>query len=266
VNARNGLLVGLLVTVVAGFGFYTLALKPKRQEAARLDREIAAQEETLRTAQALLAANQRARDGFREAYATVVRLGKAVPADDDVQSLVVQMHAAARKAGVDFSSINLASSGTSSSASDGTAAATPLPPGATVGPAGFPMMQFELKFRGRYFGLGDFLRRLHGFVRASNDSMRVTGRLLTLDGVKLEPQEEGLTDISATVAATTYLVSPLEGLTGGATATGPAGAGTPAAGAATGGTTAAPSATAAPGEGTTPLPAPASATSTGGIR
>jgi hypothetical protein len=264
VNARNGLLVGLLVTVVAGFGFYTLALKPKRQEAARLDREIAAQEETLRTAQALLAANERARDGFREAYATVVRLGKAVPADDDVQSLVVQMHAAARKAGVDFSSINLASSGTSSSASDGTAAATPLPPGATVGPAGFPMMQFELKFRGRYFGLGDFLRRLHGFVRASNDSMRVTGRLLTLDGVKLEPQEEGLTDISATVAATTYLVSPLEGLTGGATATGPA-AGTPTTGTTTGGTTAAPAATATPGTGNA-LPAPASATSTGGIR
>ncbi len=125
-------------------------------------------------------------------------------------------------------------------------------------------MQFELQFRGRYFGLGDFLRRLHGFVEASNDSLRVTGRLLTLDAVKLQPQQEGLSDISATVNATTYLVSPLEGLTGGATASGPAGAGTPAAGTTTGGATAAPPAT--PGEGTTALPAPAAATSTGGIR
>jgi Tfp pilus assembly protein PilO len=266
VNARNGLLVGLLVTVVAAFGFYTLALKPKRQEAAKLDHRIAKQHDELQSAEALLATNQNARDHFRQAYATVVRLGKAVPADDDVRSLVVQLHAAARRAGVDFASIGLSSSPTTATSDPTAAPATPLPPGATVGPAGFPTMQFQLQFRGRYFGLGDFLHRLHGFVRASNDSLRVTGRLLTLDGVKLEPQEEGLSNISATVDATTYLVSPLEGLTGGATASGPSGAGTPAAGTTTGGTTAAPSATATPGEGTTPLPAPAAATSTGGIR
>ena len=260
-NARNGLLVGLLVTVVAGFGFYTYALKPKRQEAAKLEKDIAAQEQALQAAQALLASNTKARENFRQAYSTVVRLGKAVPADDDVRSLVVQLHDAARKADVDFASIRLSASGAGGAEADDATAAE-LPPGATVGPAGFPTMQFELQFRGRYFGLGDFLRRLHGFVEASNSSLNVTGRLLTLDTVSLEPQEEGMSDIAATVTATTYLVSPLEGLTGGATATGPTAAGTPAAGA----TTADPSATAAPGEGTTPLPAPASATSTGGIR
>jgi hypothetical protein len=265
VNARNGLLVGLLVTVVAGFGFYTYALKPKRQEAAKLEKDIAAQEQALQAAQALLASNTKARENFRQAYSTVVRLGKAVPADDDLRSLVVQLHAAARKAHVDFSSIRLASTAAAASPADA-ATATQLPPGATVGPAGFPTMQFELQFRGRYFGMGDFLRRLHGFVSASNESLRVTGRLLTLDGVKLEPSTEGLSDISATVNTTTYLVSPLEGLTAGATATGPAAAGTPATGTTTGGTTAAPSATATPGTGTTPLPAPAAATSTGGIR
>jgi Tfp pilus assembly protein PilO len=261
VNARNGLLIGLLVTVVAGFGFYTLALKPKRQEVAKLDKDIATQEQALQAAQTLLATNERARERFRQAYSTVVRLGKAVPADDDVRSLVVQLHAAARQADVDFASIRLSSAG----GTDG-ASATQLPPGATVGPAGFPTMQFSLEFRGKYFGLGEFLRRLHGFVEESNDSLQVSGRLLTLDSVNLTPQTEGMSDIAATVTATTYLVSPLEGLTGGATGTGPAGAAAPAAGAATGGTTAAPSGTAASGEGTSPLPAPASATSTGGIR
>ena len=46
------------------------------------------------------------RTHYKANYATVVRLGKAVPTDDDTRSLVVQLDAAAKRSGVDFDTIN----------------------------------------------------------------------------------------------------------------------------------------------------------------
>jgi Tfp pilus assembly protein PilO len=260
VNARNGLIIGLLLTIVAGYGFFHFALAPKREQADALQSQIDQQQQQLDAANALLAANSTARDRYQSSYASVVRLGKAVPADDDVRSLVVQLESAARRSGIDFSSIQLNAAAAASTGAATTA--TTLPPGATVGPAGFPVMQFAFRFRGQFFRLGDFFQRLHGFVKSSKDGVSVTGRLLTLDSLKLEPAAEGFPKINATVNATSYLVSPLEGLTAGATAAGPAGA------TATGGT-GAPTTSA----GTTPAPtstpgaaALADSSSTGGIR
>ena len=45
---------------------------------------------------------RRPRARTRANYATVVRLGKAVPADDDVRSLIVQLDSAAERSNVDF--------------------------------------------------------------------------------------------------------------------------------------------------------------------
>ena len=249
------ILIPVIAAVVAGAGFFMVVLKPKRQEASDLKTKIAAQQTELASARALLATNQKARETYRQAYSTVVRLGKAVPADDDIRSLVVQLDAAAKATHVDFQSINVAGGGGASSAE--AEGASQLPPGATVGPAGFPVRPFTSAFNGSFFNLGDFFDRLEGFVKARNQSLSVTGRLLTLDSLQLEPDASGFPRIKATVGATTYLVSPLEGATGGATATGPAGAGEATPGAATPATPSAPS---------TSAPAPTTATSTGAIR
>jgi hypothetical protein len=121
-------------------------------------------------------------------------------------------------------------------------------------------MQFAFTFKGQFFKLGDFFERLHGFVQSSRQGVSVTGRLLTLDSLKLAPDAEGFPKIDATVNATSYLVSPLEGLTAGATAAGPAGAtATGEATTTTAGTTPAPTST--PGAA-----ALADSSSTGGIR
>ena len=260
-NARNGLIMGLLLTIVAGYGFFHFALAPKREDASALQTQIDQQQQQLDAANALLAANSTARERYQASYASVVRLGKAVPADDDVRSLVVQLEAAARKAHIDFSSINLSTAAASAASATG-ATATQLPPGATVGPAGFPVMQFAFTFKGQFFNLGDFFERLHGFVKSNKQGVDVTGRLLTLDSLKLEPDSEGFPKINATVNATSYLVSPLEGLTAGASAAGPAGA-----------TTTGEAATSTTTAGTTPAPtstpgaaALADSSSTGGIR
>lgn len=221
-NTKNPILIVAVVAVLGGLGFYKLALGPKRDQVKEVKAKVEAAEQRLDAARTLLASNQEARGTYRRDYATVVRLGKAVPGDDDVRSLVVQLDHAAKATHVDFQSIEVGESA-SSSAAAGDATAQPLPPGATVGPAGFPVMPFTFTFRGGFFRLGAFFDKLDAFVKANNRNVAVTGRLLTVDGVKLEPDAAGFPDIKATVAAKSYLTSPLEGATGGATAAGPAG-------------------------------------------
>lgn len=260
-SANNRVIAAVLAVVAAAGAFYMFALKPKQKEASDLKAQIATKQDELDAARTLLASNQQAREQYREAYAAVVRLGKAVPADDDVKSLMVQLDAAAKATKVDFRSIDVG--GAAAAASTGTgASAVQLPPGATVGPAGFPVMPFSFAFTGSFFNLGDFFQKIEKLVQDKGDKLRVNGRLLTLDGLKLEPDSSlGFPHIRATVSATSYLVSPLEGATGGATAQGPAGA------------TAQPGTTGTTGSGTTPAPssgssapAPSTATSTGVIR
>ncbi|MGI8592882.1 MAG: hypothetical protein ACR2ML_00670 [Solirubrobacteraceae bacterium] len=73
------------VLVVGGLaGFYFFALKPKRAELAKLDTDIAGQQRQLDEARSLVQSSRVARGHFAGDYATVARLGKAVPVDDDV--------------------------------------------------------------------------------------------------------------------------------------------------------------------------------------
>jgi hypothetical protein len=254
---KNPILLLAIGAVLVSFGFYHFGLGPKRKEAAAAKAKIATAQDKLDQARTLLASNEAARKGYQSEYATVVRLGKAVPGDDDVRSLVVQLDRAAKRTHVNFQSIDVGggTAGALPSTTTGSASAPtqPLPPGVTVGPAGFPIMPFTFTFRGGFFRLGEFFHRLDDFVRTSNKHIDVTGRLLTVDGLKLEPDQSGFPNIKATVSATSYLVSPLEGATGGATPTSPTG------GSAAGGTT--PSVPNAPA-----TPPTTTATLTGGIR
>jgi Tfp pilus assembly protein PilO len=223
VNQRNPILIAVIALAVLAGGFYKFALSPKRQEANDLQVKVDDAQSRLDSARTLLASNEAARESYRADYATVVRLGKAVPGDDDVRSLVVQLDQAAKATHVDFQSIELGGS-TSGSTPSADASAATLPPGATVGPAGFPVMPFSFSFRGGFFRLAKFFARLDSFVKANNKNVSVTGRLLTVDGLKLEPDSTGFPNIKATVEATSYLVNPVEGSTAGATSAGPAGA------------------------------------------
>jgi hypothetical protein len=103
-------IVLLVVAAVVGLGaFYMLALKPKRQEAAKLGKDVEQAQKRVETAQADISAGEAARARYAVNYTTVARLGKAVPTDDDVPSLVYQLDSTARATGVDFRSVKLTS-------------------------------------------------------------------------------------------------------------------------------------------------------------
>ena len=233
---RNSILLVAVAVVAVVAAYWMLVLTPKREEAAKLDKQITAKQTALAAAEAEVADYEKARENYRANYSMVARLGKAVPVDDDVRSLMVQINAAAGHSGVDFRTINVAGSGAaaaaapSGTAKGATTTAAPPPGATTVGTAGFSTMPFAFRFQGSFFELGKFFNRLDKFVAVRNRGLDVTGRLLLLNSITLTPDAtKGFPMLSADVSANSYLLPPTEGLTAGATAAGPAGSGTAAA-------------------------------------
>jgi hypothetical protein len=248
---RIVLLVVLGAAILAGFWFMVLA--PKREEATKLDAKVAAAQQRLQQAQSVLSQAQSAKRAYESDYATVARLGKAVPKDDNMPSLLYQLQYAARGARVDFRSVQVsgaapsapaapatqASNAAAKSGSDGSsgasgsspsstttpapatqAVAASLPPGATVGSAGFPTMPFQFTFRGSFFDMEHLLDSVQRFVSVDGKDVRVSGRLLTIDGIALQPQT--FPEVKASITATAYLLPADDDATGGAGAQGPA--------------------------------------------
>jgi hypothetical protein len=219
----------VVVVVAAVVGAWLLVIQPKRDQAAKLGGQVSAAQSQLNGARADVAQGEIARRQFGSAYAELAKLGEAVPADDSVPSLIYQLQSAASAAGVDFRSLQLnnnSSASTPTTSGSGSSAAknanASLPPGVTVGSAGFPAEQFTFTFRGNFFHLADFFNRLQRFVVASNNRISVRGRLMTLNALNLAPGTGGFPQITATVSATTYLVPASQGLLAGATPVGPA--------------------------------------------
>ena len=233
---RNSILLVAVAAVAIVGAYWMLALAPKREEAAAVDTKIAAKQAALAQAEAEVADYEAARKNYRANYSMVARLGKAVPADDDVRSLMVQINSAAGHSGVDFRTISVSTQGapsTGPAAAQQTPGTKAPPPGAsTVGTAGFATMPFSFNFKGSFFELGKFFNRLDRFVAVRNGGLDVTGRLLLLNSITLTPDtEKGFPTLIADVSASSYLLPATEGLTAGATADSPTGNGTAAPGA-----------------------------------
>ena len=212
------ILIPVIAAVAAVAAFYFLALSPKRDEVTRLDGEIAAQQSQLDQARAQTATYEKARANYKANYTTLTRLGKAVPADDDVRSLLVQLNDAAQRAKVDFHAINVSGSGGTDASAEAGKATTPsglaaAPGTVPVGSAGFSAMPFSFGFEGRFFRLSDFFNRIEDFVTVSNKQIDVTGRLLLLGSISVTAEED-LDQMKAQIGAVSYLVPPAQGIEG----------------------------------------------------
>jgi hypothetical protein len=197
------LLAGVVAIAAVG-GYWKLVLSPKRVQAAQLSEQVAAQQAQLAQTQQLIATYTGAKDEYQANYSTVVRLGKAVPADDDTRSLVVQLDAAAKRSGIAFDTLNLnGGAGGASGSSD--EATTPVAPGA-INTGTFSAMPFTFAFSGKYGTLGNFLSRLESFVSLKGDQISVNGRLLRVESITLAPAESGWPALTAQINASSYIV------------------------------------------------------------
>jgi Type II secretion system (T2SS), protein M len=215
--------IGIAVVVIVAAG-WMLVVSPERKKANELQTQVEKAQTTLSTAQTELSHAQASESQYASAYSSVVSLGKAVPASQEVPSLIYQLAQVTGERHVDFGSIASSATSTSSAA----AATTP----ASAATAGFTQMPFDFVFSGGFFNLEQLFRQLTDFTTHGSDgNLQVSGRLLTIQSIKLSP--EGTTgttqNLEGTITATAYVLPASQGLTAGATPTSPTGATTPAA-------------------------------------
>lgn len=215
-KSTNGLIAAMLVIVAGAVGFWMLGVSPKREEAAKLDKQASKLEAELVTHEEEVLRGEEARREFPTDYQKLVVLGKAVPGDDDTASLLVQINRIAKRNKLEFRQIELVSEGGESETATSVAGVSPteasaalLPLGATVGEAGLGVMPYSLTFHGNFFTLADFIEEVDALVKTENEDVLVDGRLVTLDGFSLEADEErGFPALQGNFAITTYLAPP----------------------------------------------------------
>ncbi len=211
---------------------WLLAVAPEREQASKLAAEVTTAQSKLATAESQVADASAAQAQYQTAYASIVRLGKAVPADQEVPSLIFQLAQASNQKNVEFASITSGSGGTGASAGASASANAPASASATAASAGFKQMPFTFVFNGSFFNLYDLFQQLNHFtLRTTSGGLQVSGRLLTVQSVKLAPTtgssagsvKANSEQLSGTITATAYVLPAGQTLTGGATSAGPAG-------------------------------------------
>lgn len=104
------------------------------------------------------------------------------------------------------------------------ASAATLPIGAVVGPAGLPTLPYELSFAGGFFDIADYIGGVDDLVQMrGGEQVGAEGRLITIDGFSLKGGMPGSDPVlAANFMVTTYVTPATQGLTAGATPSGPA--------------------------------------------
>jgi Tfp pilus assembly protein PilO len=277
-----------VIPVLAIVVYWFVLLGPKRQDAKSASDALTVQQERLDTARAKADAASGAKAKFQTTYAQVVRLGKAIPTDVDMPSLLVQLDKAAEgtnirftkiKTGARTSGVAAATTGTTTapapaagsesgtngspvaaggqtaqsapggaveaannaqqtsnqassaaensgvSASDTqtstTAGATDTSGQTGTSPVGLDTVPLELQFDGDFFNLAGFFHDVKRFVSTASNNVAVSGRLITIEGIRWSSDEELFPKIKAEITATIYLAPKTQGATAGATPTGP---------------------------------------------
>ncbi len=240
-TGRDRIVIAGLAALAVLAAVWLLAVAPEREKASKLAGEVSAVQAQLTTAESQVNSAAAAQTQYETDYASLVSLGKAVPADQEVPSLIYQLARATGQKDVEFASITsggfsgsspkspAAKASAATGASSGAAGAS-----ATAASAGFTQMPFTFVFNGTFESLSSLFHQLDGFaLRTTSGGVQVSGRLLTVQSVALAPGtslESGSgkhsEKLSGTITATAYVLPAGQTLTGGATSAGPAGTAT----------------------------------------
>jgi Tfp pilus assembly protein PilO len=149
--------------------------------------------------------------------------GTAAESANNAQQTSNARSSAAEQSGVDAQTSTSSGGGLpvggGAAAPTGAAGSTPATGSAA---AGLETVPLELEFVGDFFNLADFFHRVKRFVRVANEDVLVSGRLLTVEGVRWASDSEIFPRIRAELTATIYLSPQAQGVTAGATPQGPA--------------------------------------------
>jgi Tfp pilus assembly protein PilO len=131
ITARDRKIIFVLIPLVLLAGYWFMVLAPKRAQSDKVSQELTKAQSARDTAEQQVAQLNAAKASFAGDYATVIRLGKAVPTTVDMPSLLVQLDRAARGTGIQ---INDLKPGTATDASS-SAGSSPAPSSGASGGA-----------------------------------------------------------------------------------------------------------------------------------
>jgi Tfp pilus assembly protein PilO len=173
-----------VLLVVAAVGYFFL-VKPKQDEAGRTSDEIAELETQIAVAQAAAQAPAKGQDETIR-VADVFRVTKAMPDEDDMPGILLELDGVASASGVRFISIS---------------------PQAPIVQSTYTALPVNLSFEGNYYDLADFLFRLRNLVSVRDGKLEADGRLYTLDTLSMQEGPNGFPDIAASLTVTAYVYS-----------------------------------------------------------
>jgi type IV pilus assembly protein PilO len=178
------IIIAPALLIVAAVGYFLL-VKPKQDEAAKKAEEVAALETQVEVALAAQRQPQRT-DPSAIKVADILKVTKAMPDDDDMPGIILELNSVAQSAGVEFISIA---------------------PGAAAVRTGYTALPINLAFEGNYFDLTDFLFRLRNLVSVRDGELAADGRLFTLDSLSMSEGPDGFPEVAASLTVTAYMYS-----------------------------------------------------------
>jgi hypothetical protein len=178
-RAQIGIAVGvpLLILLVGWF----MVVGGQRSKASELANEAQSLQIQIATARAALATTPKA-EPIR--VADIFRLTKAMPDQEDMPGIILQLNAVAAQAGISFTSIT---------------------PGPATPATGYGVRQIALTFDGNFYGLSDFLYRLRNLVGVHGGELTASGRLFSVEQLSFNEAEDGFPAITAKLTLDAYV-------------------------------------------------------------
>ena len=178
--------IAVLVAAVAG---YMVLIRPKGAEVQKLDDEIAALQTQI-TAASVSSGEDKPESMIK--VADLVELAKAMPEETDMAGAILELSAAAKRSGVEFTSIQ---------------------PSAPIPGAGYTQLPLALTFVGNYYDLTEWLYQVRQLVTVREGVLDANGRLFTVDSLDWhEAEEPGFPMIEADLVVSAYVYGSDPGL------------------------------------------------------
>jgi Tfp pilus assembly protein PilO len=175
-------LIFAIVVLVAAVAAYMVLIRPKGAEVSKLDGEI----ETLQaqiTAASVSSGEEQPVSTIK--VADLVELAKAMPEETDMAGAILELSAAAKRAGVAFTSIQ---------------------PSSPIAGGGYVQLPLALTFVGNYYDLTEWLYQVRQLVTVRDGVLDANGRLFTVDSLDWhEAEDPGFPMIEADLTVSAYV-------------------------------------------------------------
>lgn len=177
--ATAGIGIGFTL-VIAAMGWFLL-VSPQRSRASELDEKIASVEQQITASRA---AQLQAADAKPIRSADLFRLTKAMPSDNDIPGVLLELSRIASETGIVFEQIV---------------------PQATLAAGEMRAQPIDLTFEGNFYSLSDFLYRVRNLVSVQRGRLIANGRLFSVEKLQFSEAPSGFPNIRANLTLSAFL-------------------------------------------------------------